>query len=74
MAIKTQYGTYLCGYCGKAYTSATKADECRDQHELIYIPLTKTDLSRLLQFLYTKNEELLTESLVNTLQTYLGGN
>ena len=74
MAIKTQYGTYLCGYCGKVYVSATKADECRDQHELIYIPLTKTDLNRLLQFLYTKDESLLTESLVDTLQTYLGGN
>jgi hypothetical protein len=69
-----QRGMWLCGYCGKAYTDQVKADNCRDSHELIYIPLTKTDLNRLLQFLYTKNEELLTESLVNTLQTYLGGN
>ena len=73
MAIQ-QRGMWLCGYCGKPYTDPVKADNCRDSHELIYIPLTKTDLNRLLQFLYTKNDELLTESLVNTLQTYLGGN
>lgn len=72
MAVKLR-GQWLCGYCGKPYASASKADECRDTHELIYIPLTKTDLNRLLMFIHSKNEDVLTKSLLDTLQRYLGG-
>jgi hypothetical protein len=73
MAVKTRDG-YLCGYCGKKYVDASKADSCRDSHELIYVPLTHKDLNSLLHFIQTKDEEFLTESLMNTLQTYLRGN
>ena len=73
MAVKFM-GKWVCGYCGKPYVDAAKADSCRDSHSLIYVPLTATDLNRLLLFIQTKNEEYLTESLMNTLQRYLGGN
>jgi len=73
MAVKTIDG-YRCGYCGKLYIDATKADVCKEQHELIYVPLSITDLNRLVQFLHTKNDDLLTESLVSTLDRYLRGN
>lgn len=73
MAIKT-YNGYVCGFCGKEYSDATKADLCRDQHELIYIPLSITDLNRLILFISNKDDSLLTESLISTLQRYLRGN
>lgn len=73
MAVQ-QMGKWLCGYCGKPYPSQVKADECRDSHELIYVPLTTTDLNRLLMFLQTKNDDYLTETLLKTLQRYHGGN
>lgn len=67
-------GKWLCGYCGKEYTDQTKADLCRDQHELIYVPFTKDDLNRLQHFLYSKDEAILSKSLIDTLQRYIGGN
>lgn len=73
MAVKVHTG-WACGYCGTVFTDPTKADACRDSHELIYVPFTKEDLNRLLQFIYLKNDELLTKSLMDTLQKYLGGN
>jgi hypothetical protein len=74
MAIKTVYGTYKCGHCGKEFSDPVKADAHRDSHELIYVPLTMTDLNRLVQFLHTKDEALLTPSLLRTLDRYLRGN
>lgn len=73
MAIKAKNG-YACGYCKKVYSQFQQADECKKNHELIYIALSKTDLNRLLNFLYLKDESLLTETLVNTLRGYLRGN
>jgi hypothetical protein len=74
MAVATRDGHYLCGYCGKKYTSPSKADSCRDSHELIYVAFTHADLNSLLHYIQTKDEAFLTESLMNTLQTYLKGN
>jgi len=78
MAVK-RGNEYLCGYCGKAYTDPFKADNCRDEHDLVYIPISKTDLNRLLQFVYLTNadprtEKLLTRTLMRTLSRYLKGN
>jgi hypothetical protein len=73
MAIKVHNG-YLCGYCGKLFVDPTKADAHRDEHELIYVPLTYDDLNRLLHYIQFGEEYVLSEQLVNTLQRYLRGN
>lgn len=67
-------GQWICGYCGTPYVDQTKADQCRESHDLIYVPLTKTDLNRLLNFIFTKDEALLSRELMDTLQRYLRGN
>ena len=67
-------GKWHCGHCGKPYDDPYKADSCRESHDLIYVPLSKTDLNRLINFIYTKDEQLLTESLMKTLNKYVGGN
>ena len=69
MAIKQEDG-YACSVCGKLYPDPTKADSCRDSHEIVYIPLRRSDLNRLLNFIYLRDESLLTESLVETLRKY----
>lgn len=78
MAIRRN-GKWFCGICNKEYPSATKADECRESHDIIYVPLTRTDLNRLIQFIWLaphddKSQKLLTPSLVKTLNRYLKGN
>ena len=70
MANKTKEGKYKCSYCGKKYDDPVKADTCRDNHDLIYLPLTREDIFALGAFLYTKNEKDLTDSLVNQILKY----
>jgi hypothetical protein len=69
MSIKRN-GKFYCGYCDKEWPTSQKADFCWERHDLILIPFLREDLSRLIQFLYLKNSDLLTESLVRTLNKY----
>jgi hypothetical protein len=61
---------FKCLYCSREYLDEKKAKECLDKHDLILVPIAKNDLGRLNQFLYLKQDELLTESLVRILQKY----
>lgn len=68
MAIKTKDG-YKCAYCGRKFTRAYDADIHRDnEHDIIYLPISREDLNRLMNFIYSGNQELLTPSLLNTIK------
>jgi len=73
MAIKVRQknGTfkYMCFYCKKTYADPTLADKCRDEnHDLVYIPMSRSDVDKLLQFIYLKNDELLTDTMIESLK------
>jgi hypothetical protein len=70
MAKKLSKGHYQCKYCGKIFYNELLATSCEQGHDLIYVPLTREDIQRLMQFMVTGESELLTESLVKTLQKY----
>jgi hypothetical protein len=73
MALKTKTG-YACGYCKKEFTGKTamaEADECKDSHNLIYVQISKEDLQKLIMFIYSKEDRVLPETLVERLQSYL---
>lgn len=70
MAIKLQDGRYRCSLCNKIYAKPLSADKCRDEHDIVYVQMLRSDLNRLLQFIYLKNDDLLTETLMNTLRKY----
>ena len=61
---------YKCEVCLKEYPSQERADRCKDSHEIVYIKMSRSDLNRLLNFIYLRDESLLTESLVRTLRKY----
>lgn len=63
-------GKYKCSYCNKVFDQYQEADSCRDAHGLIYVQLSKQDLNRLIMFLTTKDESLLTKTLVDSLYKY----
>lgn len=71
MAIKVRPGNWACGVCKKVYPDPIQADLCRDSHGVIYVPFTKEELNRLINFIYTKEEALLTPALVDKLSKYL---
>lgn len=70
MAIKKNEN-WLCSYCKKSYSRQEEADRCRESHDLVYVALPIEDLNRLIQFLFTREEKLLKESIVNSLQNSL---
>lgn len=73
MAIQRR-GKWVCGYCGREYVDQSKADICRDSHELIYVPFNIKDLNMLVHFVMTGDKVYLNETIVSTLQHYVRGN
>ena len=73
MAIK-RGDKYYCSYCHNEYTDPVKADTCRENHDLIYVAISRSDLNRLIQYIHLGNQELLTPTLIKTLNKYLRGN
>lgn len=68
--------TVTCDVCGKEYTAKKEslameaAEKCEESHDIVYVPLLKSDVQRLLSFIVTRNDDFLTESLVETLHEY----
>jgi len=76
--VKGSSFTYVCDICGSEYTSRKEeeakrqAEECESGHDIIYLPILKSDVKRLWMFLVSKNEDVLTKSLIDTLSKYKG--
>lgn len=63
---------WKCSYCNKVYPQSSQADDCRDKnHDLVYIQMSRSDVDRLLKFLYMPQEELITETMVKSLRRAL---
>lgn len=71
MALKVRPGVWACGVCEKQYPDSAKADACRSSHELIYVAFTLAEINRLLNFIYTREESLITEAMVKKLSDQL---
>lgn len=69
MSIKTVDG-YACSVCGIVYDNPTQADVCRDNHELLYVPMSRTELNRLLNALVLGDITIVPQSLLETLRKY----
>lgn len=71
MAIKSADGkTFYCSICGKPYYNSAHADACRNAHDMLYIPISKTDLNRLLHLVLMSDMNLISDEFVQTLQKY----
>jgi hypothetical protein len=69
MAQKVLNG-YSCSVCGHVYPSPSHADACRDSHQLLYIPMSKTELNRLVNAIMLGDFELVPFHLLETLRKY----
>ena len=70
MAIKNLDGTYACGYCGSKYPDPTKADTCKDSHNLVYVPMTRQDLNGLIHLIIMSDSNVVSSKLFSDLQRY----
>lgn len=59
-----------CFYCGKFYDDPAKARACENAHDVVYVPILREDLNRLINFIATGERSLLTERLSRTLFRY----
>lgn len=63
---------YQCKHCGLRYTSLIEARDCERDHDIVYVPIQRADLKRLLIYLLTGNSEILTKSFLDTINKYSG--
>lgn len=70
MAKKLRDGTFACTVCKKVYSSSQHADACRDAHDLLYIPISKSDLNKLINAIYLNDMRMVPENVTVTLQRY----
>jgi len=59
-----------CFYCQKFYEDPSKARACENAHDVVYIPMLREDLNRLINFIASGDRNLLTERLSRTLFRY----
>jgi len=59
-----------CLYCGKTFADTTKARECENSHDVVFVPLIREDLNRLVNYIATGDRKLLTDRLSRTLFRY----
>lgn len=75
MAKQTIDGKWICSICKKEFPRDIDAVAHEKKHEIIYVPLSRDDLFKLVQFLFSvRDESLLTPSLIKTLKKYTKGN
>ncbi len=63
---------YLCNICSKKYTTQEEARNCENHHDLIFLPIEREDLQRLILFITTGEQRVLTSSLLEVLYRYSG--
>jgi len=67
---------YACEVCGRIYkhkdrdSAERMARDCEQHHEIVYVPLLRSDVQRLLAFLVSKEDGLITETMVRSLKAY----
>lgn len=61
---------YKCDVCGKIYQKMELATECEEGHDVVMVPIMRSDLNRLAAILVTYDPQYATETLVATIQKY----
>lgn len=69
MIIKKKSG-FQCSYCRSTYKEEGLAEACWDGHGIIYLPIAKDDLNKLLNFIYVGNRTVLSENLLEVIGRY----
>ena len=71
--MKKESNNYTCEICNIIYSREELASACELSHEIVYVPFNREDLFKLIQFIMTKDESLIKESLIKTLRNYYRG-
>lgn len=61
---------YQCGFCGKLFKKPNEADACKLAHDLIYIPMTPSEVNRLMLYMFTREDKHFDSALVERIRRY----
>ncbi len=61
---------HKCAYCNTFFEIEEDARTCYDSHDIIFVMLSRSDLNRLLDFMYSKNEKHIGPTLMRNLEKY----
>jgi len=64
---------FSCRICGHPYPNFVLQESCERSHDTVVLTLWREDLFKLLQFIMTKDESLLSGRLMKSLQNYQSG-
>lgn len=68
--------TFKCSVCGKKHTSKykEKAEQaalgCEQNHDIVYVPLLRSQVQNLVQFIFTGELKLIDKKLLKLLRDY----
>jgi hypothetical protein len=72
MAIKIASNKFKCPYCDFTAPTFQVVDEHRDKaHDILYIPMERADVDRLIKFIFFKDENLIRPEMLKVLQVAL---
>lgn len=54
---------WKCVHCGKEYKTSAIAKACEESHDFVFVKLTRLELKKLIQFLYTGDLKVLPPDL-----------
>ena len=60
-----------CFYCEKYFKEEKRARDCENNHDVVYVPILREDLNRLVNYIATGDRNLLTERLSKVLFKYV---
>lgn len=61
---------YACSICNKLHSRDIYAIKCEQSHDIVYVPIPRGDLFKLVQFLYSGDSELLSKEIITLLLKY----
>lgn len=71
--MKRLSNVHTCSVCNTIYSTKELSDACEKSHDVVYVAFDREDLFKLIQFIITKDDSLISEKLVRSLQKYKRG-
>ena len=67
ISIPNQNGQYECSICGKRWTTDLYRIACEKGHDVIYFPIKREDVFKLVQFFFTLDKDLIPVNFIKDL-------
>jgi hypothetical protein len=66
---------FTCSICGSQYNRLLYKINCEKSHKILYVPLHRKDIDRIMQFIYkyyNEDEDILPKNMMNIFHKIMG--